>query len=240
MNVLIRIWQSSLGKKYLMALTGSAMMVFLFFHLVGNLQVFVGETRLNTHAFVLHHFVELLWPLRIALLAMLVIHVVAAVKLSAENRAARPVAYSRAEQVTASYASRTMLMSGLLIALFIVYHLLHFTFQVSALNFTGRSFQEFHGAAPAPLHAHNVYRMVLAGLGQPLVAGFYLLSLALLFLHLSHGMESWFQTLGLTFECCPSLPKILARVMSLFFFVGYSSMPIAIQLDKWKIFDLLE
>src|SRR5687768_6976951 len=141
MNLIRRTWRSSLGKKYIMAVSGCALFGFVIGHLVGNLQIFLGPEPLNRYGHFLQTTPELVWPLRIGLLVMIVIHIVAAVSLTRQNRAARPVGYAHFQVVAASYASRTMFMSGIIIFVFIVYHLLHFTIQIPDINLTGRDFR---------------------------------------------------------------------------------------------------
>src|SRR5580765_8207720 len=118
MNLLTRTWRSSLGKKYIMALTGCALFGFVIAHLVGNLQIFLGAEEINRYGHFLQSTPELIWPARIGLVVLVVLHIVAAVQLSAENKLARAVPYDQYAVVAASYASRTMLMSGLIIAAF--------------------------------------------------------------------------------------------------------------------------
>src|SRR5438552_2983992 len=126
MNLFARTWRSSLGKKYIMALTGCALFGFVIVHLAGNLQIFLGPESLNRYGRFLQTTPELLWPARIGLLVLAVLHIVSATQLSAENKRARgTVPYQQFQIVAASYASRTMLMSGLIIAAFVIYHLLH-------------------------------------------------------------------------------------------------------------------
>ena len=136
MNV-ANIFCSSIGKKFIMASTGMLLFLFVVLHLIGNLQVFLGPEEINRYGDFLQSNKELLWPARIGLLLIVGLHIWSAIKLSAENKAARPQAYAQHEVVAASYASRTMLMSGLIILAFIIFHLLHFTVQVPAVNLTG-------------------------------------------------------------------------------------------------------
>lgn len=228
MNVITRLWQSSLGKKYLMALSGIALFGFVIGHLLGNLQVFAGPDKLNSYAALLKSQPLLLWGARLGILAMAALHVASAITLSAQNRAARPVPYGNGRPaVAASYASRTMVMSGLILASFIVYHLLHYTLLVPAVNFTGQDFGALHEKVKEGVDRHDVYRMLILGFRQPLVAGFYVLSMGLLCLHLSHGLSSMFQSLGVTRfsrECRDRFAKAVAVVI----FLGYASIPIAV------------
>jgi succinate dehydrogenase / fumarate reductase cytochrome b subunit len=219
-----RIWHSSLGKKYVMAVTGLALVGFVIAHLLGNLQIFLGPEPLNRYGHFLQTTPELVWPLRIGLLAMIVLHIVAAIALTRQNRAARPVSYAHFEVVAASYASRTMFMSGIIIFVFIVYHLLHFTVQVPQINFTNQDFRALEDAK----QRHDIYAMMVTGYRQPLVSGFYVLGIALLSLHLSHGISSLFQSLGLSNRYYGRLLDKLAMVLAIAIFVGYVSIPAAV------------
>ena len=127
MNLIKRTFGSSLGKKYIMAITGGVLFLFVIGHLLGNLQIFLGLESINRYGHFLQSNKEILWLVRLGLLAMVVLHIWSAVKLAAENKAARPIGYAGdPTPVVASYASRTMMMSGLIIAAFVIYHLLHF------------------------------------------------------------------------------------------------------------------
>ena len=213
-----------------MAVTGGALFLFVIGHMLGNLQIFLGADAINRYGHFLQSTPEILWPARIGLLACVILHIVSAVKLSAENKAARPVAYATSTApVAATYASRTMLMSGLIIAAFIIYHLLHFTAQIPGINFT-QDFRTLHDAQ----QRHDIFRMMVLGFSQPLVSGFYILAMALLCLHLSHGVSAMFQSLGLKCACCPCLPKCLAKGAALVIFLGNSSIPVAIYLEYVK------
>src|SRR5262245_49365902 len=123
MKIVARLFKSSLGKKYIMAASGAVMFLFVIGHLLGNLQIFLGADVINRYGHFLQSNPELIWPARAVLLLMLVAHVWAAIKLSAENKAARPVGYAQFKPIGSTYASRTMLMSGIIVFVFIVYHL---------------------------------------------------------------------------------------------------------------------
>src|SRR5262249_44922656 len=148
---------SSLGKKCIMAVTGLAMFGFVVVHMLGNLQIFLGPDAINDYGYFLQSKPELVWPVRLGLLLMVVLHIWAAIKLSAENRAARPAAYGNYKIVAASYASRTMLVSGLILLAFIIYHLLHFTVQLEGINFVSTNFVKLEDAK----HHHDVYNMMI-------------------------------------------------------------------------------
>ncbi len=207
-----------------MAISGCALTGFVVAHMLGNLQFFLGAEQINAYGHFLQSTPELLWPARIGLLVLFVLHVWAAATLSAENKAARPVEYGDQKLVAASYASRTMLMSGLILAAFIIYHLLHFTVQAPSINLTGKSFAALQDAKGR----HDVFRMMVTGFSHPVVSLFYLIAMALLSLHLSHGLQSMFQSLGLrNRKYAPVLEKA-AKAAALLLFLGYSSIPLAI------------
>jgi len=223
-QLLKRIFCSSLGKKYIMAASGCLLFLFVVAHLVGNLQIFLGPKVINRYGHFLQSNPELIWPARIILLVMVGLHIWAAVKLTIENRAARPVGYAQYEIVVATYASRTMFMSGLIILIFIVYHLLHFTVQVQQINLTGENFIDFHD----PQQRHDIFKMMVVGFSNVWVSGFYLVGMALLCLHLSHGVSSMFQSLGWKNKAYGPFLDKFARVGALAIFIGYSSIPVAI------------
>lgn len=213
-----------------MAITGLALVGFVVAHLLGNLQIFLGREALNRYGHFLQTTPELVWPLRIALLAMVVMHIVAAIALTRENRAARPIPYAHYEIVAASYASRTMFMSGVIVAVFIIYHLLHFTVQVPQINLTGQDFRLMEDSK----QRHDIYAMMVTGYRNPLVSGFYLLGMALLSLHLSHGISSLFQSLGLSNRVYMRFLEKLARILAVAIFVGYASIPAAVLMGVVK------
>src|SRR5262245_6202117 len=187
MSLYLRVYHSSLGKKYLMAITGLALFLFVIVHMAGNLQVFLGPEIMNAYADLLKSKPALLWTARIGLLVIAVIHIVSALQLAAENRAARPEPYAEGKPI-ATLASRTILVSGLIIFAFVVYHLMHFTFGV-----TNPEFMELRD----PLGRRDVYAMTLEGFSSRWVSAFYIISMGLLCLHLSHGLSSLFTSLGL-------------------------------------------
>jgi succinate dehydrogenase / fumarate reductase cytochrome b subunit len=230
MKVITNIFKSSLGKKYIMAISGLVMFLFVVGHLVGNLQFFLGAESINRYGHFLQTNVELIWPARIFLLAMIGLHIWSAIKLSIENKAARPVPYADWNPTTASYASRTMLMSGIIIFVFIVYHLLHYTAQVQYLNFTGQSFVSFED----PQKRHDIFKMMVVGFKNPLVSGFYIIGIGLLCLHLSHGVSSMFQSLGWKNKVYGPCLDRAARIIAWLIFLGYVSIPISVLLGYGK------
>ncbi|KAB2659777.1 MAG: succinate dehydrogenase cytochrome b subunit [Verrucomicrobia bacterium] len=230
MNTCSFLFRTSLGKKYIMALTGLGLVVFVVLHLLGNLQFFLGREAINRYGHFLHSTPELLWGSRLGLLALVGLHLWAAIRLSIENRAARPVGYDRNKPMGSTYASRTMLMSGLIIAFFAIYHLLHFTVQVPVVNLRGTDFRLLVDQA----QRHDVYQMMVTGFENPAVTVFYLVGVGLLCLHLSHGVSSLFQSLGLRTGKYSPLIKRLGCVISVVLLIGYWSIPLSVLLGLKK------
>ena len=233
MKVITNIFRSSLGKKYIMAVSGFVLVLFVVAHLLGNLQIFLGAEAINRYGHFLQSNVELLWPARIFLICMIGLHIWSAIKLSIENKAARPVPYANWNPTVATYASRTMLMSGLIVLVFIIYHLLHYTALVQAVNFTGKDFAakpEFFDAQGR----HDIFKMMVVGFSNVWVSAFYVLGIALLCLHLSHGMSSMFQSVGWKNKVYGPVLDKASRLIAWLIFLGYISIPIAIVLGYGK------
>jgi succinate dehydrogenase / fumarate reductase, cytochrome b subunit len=230
MKIFAHIFESSLGKKYVMAVTGVVLFLFVLAHLVGNLQVFLGPEAINRYGHFLQSNPELIWPARCFLLLTIGLHIWSATKLSLENKAARPVAYAEYQPVGSSYASRTMLMSGSIVFAFIVYHLLHFTAQVQFINLTHQNFVDFMD----PEKRHDIFKMIVVGFNNIWVSAFYVLGVGLLCLHLSHGASSMLQSLGWKNDAYRPVLDKLARVLAVLIFLGYSSIPVAILLGYGK------
>ena len=208
-----------------MALTGLVLFGFVVGHLVGNLQVFLGSSEpINRYGAFLQGLGELLWAVRLGLLTMLVLHIVFTVKLRAENRAARPEKYTVTQRRASSPAARWMLLSGLMVLCFIIFHLLHFTVQVPAVNGVGQNFVTLHDAQGR----HDVYRMMILGFSNPYASAFYIVGVALLALHLNHGIGSLFQTLGLNSAKLRPLWEKGGPAFSWLIFLGYASIPVAV------------
>jgi succinate dehydrogenase / fumarate reductase cytochrome b subunit len=230
MKVITNIFRSSLGKKYIMAVSGFVLFLFVLGHLAGNLQFFLGAEAINRYGHFLQSNTELIWPARIFLLAMIGLHIWSAIKLSIENKAARPVPYANWNPTTATYASRTMLMSGIIIFAFIIYHLLHYTVQVQYINGTGRNFVSFED----PEKRHDIFKMMVVGFSNIWVSAFYVVGIGLLCLHLSHGVSSMFQSLGWKNKVYGPFLDKAARVLAWLIFLGYISIPISVLLGYGK------
>lgn len=233
MRVITNVFKSSLGKKYIMAVSGCVLFLFVVGHLLGNLQVFLGPEAINRYGHFLQSNLELLWPVRTILVLMLGLHLWSAITLSLENNAARPVAYGQYRPLGSSYASRTMLVSGSIIFVFVVYHLLQYTVMVKAVNLTGQDFAarpEFYDAEGR----HDIFRMLVVGFRNGWVSAFYIIGIGLLCLHLSHATSSMFQSMGWKNKVYGPFLDGLARVVAWLIFLGYISIPVAILLGYGK------
>lgn len=196
------VLDSSVGGKILVGLTGAGLVTFVVAHLIGNLKLFQGPDAINRYAYFLKHDLGvLIWIARTGLLAVFVLHLALAVRLQLKAKAARPVGYAFPGSVQATVASRTMLMTGVVVLLFVLFHLAHFTFGwvkgAELPNGQVVNYLSLTRPLPDGTAVHDVYSMVVAGFLNPVIVGLYLLAQAVLFVHLRHGIPSMFQTLGL-------------------------------------------
>ncbi len=207
------LFNSVVGEKIVMAVTGVILSVFVLGHMIGNLQIYLGPERINAYGRFLHGNLELLWPVRIVLLTAVVLHVLMAWQLTILNNfKARPVAYLKKSAIASDYASRTMVWSGPIVGAFIIYHLLHFTTGTVHPNFV----------------EGDVYHNVITGFQVPAVALFYIVANILLATHLYHGVWSMFQTLGVSHPRYTPWLKALAKVYGVVIGLGNCSIPLAV------------
>jgi succinate dehydrogenase / fumarate reductase, cytochrome b subunit len=208
-----RFWGATIGKKILMAVSGAVLFLFVVGHLVGNLQVFMGAERFNDYARFLRIEPALLWTVRIVLLAMVLLHVWASIKLALLNKLeARPVGYVKKKNIGSSYASRTMYWSGPIVGAFVIYHLMQFTW----------------GVGGTPFDEGKAYENLVRGFQFPVISVFYLVAMALLMMHLYHGVWSMFQTLGVNHPRYTPMLRTFAKIVAILLFVGFSSIPVAV------------
>ncbi len=213
---------SSVGKKILMAITGVISFGYVIGHMLGNLQIFIGQDQINTYAKALHAFPALLWVVRSVLIVCFGAHIWLGVQLKLENMAARPVAYKKANTVKATLASRTMIWTGLLVLSFVVYHLLHFTATTIVPEF--EHLTDSQGR-------HDTYSMIILGFQNMGVVISYIVAVGLVCYHLSHGIASMFQSLGWNSRDAEKKLRFLSVVVSTIVFLGYIAIPIAVQLE---------
>jgi succinate dehydrogenase / fumarate reductase cytochrome b subunit len=243
MNELFRPLRSSLGAKYVMAVTGVGLIGFVVAHMTGNLLIYLGPDALNSYAKSLQDHPALLWSARLGLLTIFLIHVVLASRLTLYNERARGVRYVYEDTVVASWSARHMMLTGLVLLAFIVFHLAHFTFGVVTTYTdpaTGEeiSYLDLHDVKDPARHApgesprHDVYRMVVAGFRVPWITVTYLFAQFFLWMHLWHGGSSWFQSLGLNHPAYDPLIRAVGPVLATAVLVGNCSIPLAV-LSGW-------
>lgn len=242
MNALSRsfsaYWNSSIGKKFIVAVTGIVLVLFLLGHMSGNLLVFAGREAFNDYAQFLHHALHGagIWIARGGLLIALVLHVVATIALTRQNKAARKP-YEFQNTIQASVSSRIMIWTGLTILAFVIYHLLHFT--VHAGNSYGSYVDEQYRLGtvslvfPDGVIRHDAWRMVIDGFSVWYVALFYVIAITVLCSHLSHGVASVFQTLGVNSKKSRSLVELFAKGYTAVIWLGFVSIPVAILIFKF-------
>ena len=219
MNPISSYLSSSIGRKWIVALTGLALFGFVVGHLIGNLQVFLGPEPLNRYGAFLQSTGELLWVVRIGLIVMIVAHIFFTIKLRLENRAARPVGYAVKKRLAATFPARLMTLSGLMVLCFIIFHLLHFTAQK-----IDPSFLALHDDKGR----HDIHRMMILGFQNKAASAFYIVAVGLLAMHLNHGIGSLFQTLGLNSAKVRPLWEKGGVALSWLIFLGYASIPVAV------------
>jgi succinate dehydrogenase / fumarate reductase cytochrome b subunit len=239
MKSIVRLVTSSLGKKFLMALTGIILAGFVLGHMCGNLQVFLAPHWINSYA---HHLQSLpyglLWVVRAVMLAAVLIHAVTAVSLARENKAARPETYRKDATVQASLSSRTMIYSGIFLFAFIIFHIFHYTVK----NMYGLDAYMINDLGHGPLeHAvPNVYAIMYMGFSVWYISLVYLVAVFCLCSHLSHGVASIFQSLGLRNEIWRYRLEAFSKAYGIIVFLGFASIPVCVLLDFYlgvPIFD---
>lgn len=216
----VELYRSSVGKKYVMAITGIMIMGFVLLHMIGNLKMFLGPAEFNTYADFLRRLLVpilprtvTLWLLRIGLIAAFVLHIHAAYSLTRVNHAARPVKYQgKRDYIAANYASRTMRWSGVIFGLFLIWHLFD-------LSWTGTGYRFLRGDA---------YGNVTRSLHRPEIGILYIVANLALGLHLFHGAWSLFQTLGLNNPRFNAWRRNFAAGFAGLIVLGNVAMPLAI------------
>jgi succinate dehydrogenase / fumarate reductase, cytochrome b subunit len=212
-NALRAFWDSTIGKKVVMAVTGLIGVGFVIGHMLGNLQVFLGPAKFNAYSHFLQSLGELLWLVRAVLIAAVVLHVIAAIQLSRRRLVARPVGYKHGSpHEVSTFASRTIRWGGTLLLMFIVFHILHFT--------TRSIFRDYSRT--------DVYANVVRGFSIWWVVSLYVAAMAALGLHLYHGIWSSLRTLGASKASADPLKRPVAAALAFVVWLGFTVIPIAI------------
>lgn len=212
----LALYQSSIGKKYVVAITGAILFAFTIGHMLGNLQIYLPNAHeaLTAYAKLLHMSAELLWAVRLVLLTSFVLHIVTIAQLYNLNRAARPQAYIKKTPTISTYASRTMYLSGPIIFFFVLYHLSHLT--------TGATHPNFVEMDP--------YHNLVSGFRQPLASLFYIIAMSMLGLHLTHGVWSMFQSVGFNHPRYRESLRNFATAAAAIISLGNISIPVCVLL----------
>ena len=232
------MFSSSLGKKYLMALTGIVLIGFVFVHMAGNLQMLAGQEQINAYAHALQSLPWfVLWGSRVFLLLCVLIHAWTAYALISENRKARPQSNRIEDTKRAGWSSLNMGLTGSILLAFIVFHLLHFTIRTVFPEYDN---MKTTVGSPDGSEIQDVYSMVLAGFRVEAVSIFYVVSMFLLCCHLSHGVSSVFQTLGVRSESWRSKLEMFSQAYAWIIFAGFSIVPVGVLAQKYEVFTLFD
>ena len=232
------MFSSSLGKKYLMALSGFVLIGFVFVHMAGNLQILMGQEKINAYAHALQSLpLPILWGSRLFLLLAVVVHVVTAYQLVRDNRRARPQSNYIEKTKRAPWYSKNMGITGFILFAFIVFHLLHFTIR--------QIYPEYDDmmttvGSPDSSEIHDVYSMVIAGFQHTWISIFYVLAMFLLCGHLAHGVSSAFQSLGIRSENWRVRLDIFAKAYAWIIFIGFSIVPLLVLAQNWGIISIFD
>ena len=232
------MFASSLGKKYLMALSGIVLVGFVFVHMAGNLQILMGQEKINSYAHALQSLpLPILWGSRLFLLLAVLVHAVTAYQLVKENRAARPNRNDIEKTQRAGIASLKMGLTGSILLAFIVFHLLHFTIRTIYPEYSEMMTTV---GSPDSNEIHDVYSMVLAGFQHTWISVFYVVAMFLLCGHLAHGVSSAFQSLGIRSENWRVKLELAAKAYAWVIFVGFSIVPLLVLAQNWGIVNIFE
>jgi succinate dehydrogenase / fumarate reductase cytochrome b subunit len=214
MGRLSGFYASMVGKKFVMGVTGLIGIGFVIIHALGNLLVFRGATAINSYSHFLKSSGELLWGLRVILIVAVVLHVIAAVQLTRQSRAARPIGYVKREAQVATPASRTMRWGGALLLVFVIVHILHFT------TGTIRPARYFS--------ADDVYANVISSFRIWWVALFYIVSMIALGFHIFHGAWSSVRSIGVSPPSPQPLHRRVSLVLAVLVWAAFTAIPLAV------------
>jgi succinate dehydrogenase / fumarate reductase cytochrome b subunit len=215
----MQLTQSSVGRKIIMAVTGIVLVAFVGVHLLGNSSVFVGADAINAYAEKLHSLGPFVWVFRLVMLAAFALHIIFGIQLTLENKAATPERNVQVKRLKTGFGAETMIVSGLVMLAFVVYHLLHFTVRVT------------NPEIYVPLGDQgmvDVYFMVVNGFKSALPVLIYLVGMGFLFLHVSHGFQSLFQTLGLSNDKSLPVMGMVSKLVGFVLLLGYIAIPLSI------------
>ena len=222
----MQLTQCSVGRKIIMAVTGIVLVGFVCVHLLGNSSMFVGADAINAYAQKLHSLGPFVWVFRLVMLVAFALHIAFGIQLTLENKAATPEANVQVKRLKTGFGAETMIVSGLVMLAFVIYHLLQFTVQVP-----GMGVYEMNEATQMV----NVYTMVVAGFKSVLPVIIYLVGMLFLFLHVSHGFQSLFQTLGLCNDKSLPVTGMVSKLVGFVLLLGYIAIPLSIVFGYIKL-----
>ena len=222
----MQLTQSSVGRKIIMAVTGIVLVGFVCVHLLGNSSLFVGADAINAYAQKLHSLGPFVWVFRLVMLVAFALHIAFGIQLTLENKAATPEANVQVKRLKTGFGAETMIVSGLVMLAFVIYHLLHFTVRVT------------NPEIYVPLGGDgmvDVYFMVVNGFKSVLPVIIYLAGMLFLFLHVSHGFQSLFQTLGLSNDKSLPVTGMVSKLVGFVLLLGYIAIPLSIVFGYIKL-----
>jgi succinate dehydrogenase / fumarate reductase cytochrome b subunit len=222
----MQLTQSSVGRKIIMAVTGIVLVGFVCVHLLGNSSMFIGADAINAYAQKLHSLGPFVWVFRLIMLVAFALHIAFGIQLTLENKAATPEANVQVKRLKTGFGAETMIVSGLVMLAFVIYHLLHFTVRVT------------NPEIYVPLGGDgmvDVYFMVVNGFKSVLPVIVYLAGMLFLFLHVSHGFQSLFQTLGLSNDKSLPATGMVSKLVGYVLLLGYIAIPLSIVFGYIKL-----
>lgn len=223
MGWLTHFLKSTIGSKWLMAVTGAGWVLYLIAHMLGNLQIFAGPDTINGYAAALKDMPPVLWTARALLALGILFHIVLALRLKARSSAARPVGYVKKKSLRTSAAGRAMILSGLALGAFLAYHIAHFTLLVVDTDY--QTLVDYAGR-------HDVYSMVVLGFSNVIVSSLYIVAVALVCAHLVHGLPSLFQTFGMRHPKYTPFLNRAGLTVAVLLFIGFAAVPVGV-MAKW-------
>jgi succinate dehydrogenase / fumarate reductase cytochrome b subunit len=216
----MQVTQSSVGRKIIMAVTGTMLIAFVCVHLLGNSSLFFGSAAINAYAQKLHSLGPVVWIFRLVMLGVFAVHIFFGIQLTLENRAATPDKNVQVKRLKTGFAAETMIVSGLVLLAFVVYHLLHFTVRVTNPEIYV-PIEGGHGMV-------DVFVMMTMGFKQLFSVLLYVIGMGFLFLHVSHGFQSMFQTYGLSNDRTLPVMGNFSKLVGVVLLAGYASIPLLI------------
>jgi succinate dehydrogenase / fumarate reductase cytochrome b subunit len=218
----MRFLKSTVGRKIILAISGQMMLLFVFVHLLGNSTIFVPG-GINAYAGHLHALTPLVWGFRLLMLVMVISHICLGILITLENRAAKPLSYAVNKRLKTTFAGENMIWTGTLLGFFIIGHLLHFTARMTPdisprLSYLSRG------------DVFDVYSMVVGSFQYGAVALLYVVAMVVLFLHMSHGIQAFFQTMGWNNDGAMPLIERFGSIVAFVLLIGYGSIPVFIYL----------